>query len=199
MIESAPGCRVQQWPPYPGGKYSNVRERRGDIHEDDNFVRSAIRRAGQAEFLVLGVKVGGAEAVLSVEASMRKFTDNTYTLTRRVVRATGPIEDSVIFTTVPLDLYTYRILSHPNPELVGGEVQVRMPREPITVMVDRDFYNDHIEAGSFKIDSASSTTARAIRSPTRPSRSATVCSRNTTASARTKSTSARARALSPPK
>ncbi|OGI68348.1 MAG: hypothetical protein A2W18_01120 [Candidatus Muproteobacteria bacterium RBG_16_60_9] len=102
---------------------------------------------------MLGVKVGGAEAVLSVEASMRKFTDNTYTLTRRVVHTTGPIEDSVIFTTVPLDLYTYKILSHPNPELVGGEIQVRMPREPITVMVDRNFYNDKVEAGSFKVDS----------------------------------------------
>ena len=106
----------------------------------------------EAEFSVLGVKVGGAEAVLNVQADFRKFTDNTYTVTKRVVHTTGPIEDSVIFTTVPLDIYTYQILSHPNPELVGGEIQVRMPREPISIMVDRDFYNAHIDEDSFKVD-----------------------------------------------
>ncbi len=106
----------------------------------------------EAEFSAFGVKVGGAEAVLNVQADFRKFTDNTYTVTKRVVHTTGPIEDSVIFTTVPLDIYTYTILSHPNPELVGGQVQVRLPREPISVMVDRDFYNENVDDQSFKVD-----------------------------------------------
>lgn len=106
----------------------------------------------EGEFSVFGIGIG-VEAVQSVETSLRKFTENTYTLTKRVVRTTGPIEDSVIFTTVPLDLYTYKILSHPEPELVGAEIQVRMPREPITIMVDRDFYNDKVEEGSLKVDS----------------------------------------------
>jgi len=106
----------------------------------------------EAEFSVLGVKVGGAEAVLTVQGEYRKFSQNTYTLTKRVVHTTGPIEDSVIFTTVPMDVYTYKILSHPNPELVGAEIQVRLPRDPITVMVDRNFYNAHVDAKSFKVD-----------------------------------------------
>lgn len=106
----------------------------------------------EVEFSAFGVKVGGAEAVLSTQNEYRKFTENTYTLTKRVVHTTGPIEDSVIFTTVPLDVYTYAILSHPNPELVGGEIQVRLPREPISVMVDRDFYNDHVDTDAFRVD-----------------------------------------------
>ncbi|MBA1149482.1 VCBS repeat-containing protein [Ectothiorhodospiraceae bacterium WFHF3C12] len=108
----------------------------------------------EAEFSAFGVKVGGAEAVLSVQNEYRKFTQNTYTLTKRVVHTTGPIEDSVIFTTVPLDVYTYTILSHPNPELVGGDIQVRLPREPISVMVDRDFYNAHVDEDAFQVDSS---------------------------------------------
>ena len=106
----------------------------------------------EQEFSALGVKFGGVEAVASVQSETRKFTENTYTLTKRVIHTTGPIEDSVIFTTTPLDVYTYEILSHPNPELIGGEVQVRLPREPISIMTDREFYNDTVDEGSLKID-----------------------------------------------
>lgn len=106
----------------------------------------------EAGFSFLGTEVGGAEAVATVQRERRKITQNTYTLTKRVVHTTGPIEDSVIFTTVPLDVYTYTILSHPNPTLVGGEVQVRLPRDPISVMVDRNFYNDNVDDDSFQVD-----------------------------------------------
>lgn len=106
----------------------------------------------ESEFSVLGVKVGGVEAVASIQTETRKFTQDTYTLTKRVIHTTGPIEDSVIFTTTPLDVYTYEILSHPNPELIGGEVQVRLPREPVSIMADRDFYNATVDEESFKVD-----------------------------------------------
>ncbi len=96
--------------------------------------------------------VGGAEAVLSTRATVEQTTSNAYELRTSVLRETGSLEDSVIFTTVPLDIYTYTVLSHPNPELVGEQIEVRLPREPITVLVETAVYNAALEAEGVRID-----------------------------------------------
>ncbi len=65
---------------------------------------------------------------------------------------TGPLEDTVIFTTVPIDRYIYTVISHPDPSLVGQQVTVDLPRRPITVMVERSFYNQHVTEGAVAIN-----------------------------------------------
>ncbi len=106
----------------------------------------------EAEFSALGVKVGSAEAILNTRNEGRFYGGSAYTLTTQVIRETGVLEDSVIFSTLPLDVYTYRIRSHPNPELIGGEIQVRLPRTPITIMATREFYNANIAGDGLPID-----------------------------------------------
>jgi hypothetical protein len=108
----------------------------------------------ESEFSPLGVKVGGAEAIVNTRNTLRMYTTEAYTLTRSVLRETGPSEDSVIFMTVPLDVFTYTILSHPNPELVGGKLEIRMPRSPITILAEREFYNAHILPDAFHVDAS---------------------------------------------
>jgi hypothetical protein len=105
----------------------------------------------EAEMSVLGVKVGGSEAIVNTRSAARQYTSSAYTVTTSVMRETGPIEDSVIFTTIPLDVYTYTILAHPNPELVGGRIEVRLPRAPITILAEREFYNAHVTADAFQV------------------------------------------------
>jgi len=107
----------------------------------------------------VGLKVGAGifgqvEAVAETQRTVRKYSSTAYTVSKGVLRETGPIEDSVIFYTVPMDVYTYTVLSHPNPNLIGQEVEVRLPREPITVMTRRETYNANTEADALKIDSA---------------------------------------------
>jgi hypothetical protein len=107
----------------------------------------------------LGIKTGvpnvwEVEVIASVEGTLRKFTSTSYTLTKRVTYQTGPIEDSVIFVSLPMDIYTYTILSHPDPAVIGGVVEVRMPRSPVTQMVTREVYNANVVDGSVKIDNA---------------------------------------------
>lgn len=104
------------------------------------------------EFSALGVKVGAAEAIATLSSEATKVQGTAYTLTQRVEHSTGPIEDGVLFTTIPIDQYTYTIVSHPNPELVGGEVIVSLPREPITVLTRREFYNEAITPEAFHVD-----------------------------------------------
>lgn len=104
------------------------------------------------EFSALGVSVGGAEAIATFSEEATEVQGTAYALTQRVEHTTGPIEDGVLFTTIPIDQYTYTIVSHPNPELVGGEVVVSLPREPITVLTRREFYNAAILADAFHVD-----------------------------------------------
>ena len=94
----------------------------------------------------------GLEVTASAQETLRNWTTTAYTLKKTVTRETGAIEDSVILTSIPMDVYFYTVLSHPNPDLVGQTVQVRLPREMITTMVTRDFYNEVISASGPKID-----------------------------------------------
>lgn len=52
-------------------------------------------------------------------------------------------EDLVVFTTVPYDVYYYKVLQAPDPTLVGTKLTVNLPRKPITMPLERTFYNSH--------------------------------------------------------
>lgn len=102
----------------------------------------------------VGLISGSVEAAVSTKAALRNYRTTAYTLRTAVRRETGPLEDSVIFTSIPYDVYTYEILSHPNPDLVGEELEVRLPREPITIMATVDFYNQRLAPGGLAIDAS---------------------------------------------
>jgi len=121
--------------------------------ENSQTITASASVGFETEFSALGVKVGGAEAIATFAEEATEVQGTAYTLTQRVEHTTGPVEDGVLFTTIPIDQYTYIIVSHPNPELVGGEVVVSLPREPITVLTRREFYNAAITPDAFHIDS----------------------------------------------
>lgn len=93
----------------------------------------------------------GAEATESLTASASFTAGKAYETTKSIAYTTGPIEDSVVFTSVPYDQWTYTITSHPEPELVGEQVVLSVPREPITLMVERGFYNESVVDGSTRV------------------------------------------------
>lgn len=115
-------------------------------------IRASATAGFEAEFSALGVKVTGFEALATLQARAATITSNAYQITKRIVYTTGPIEDTVIFTTIPLDQYTYEITSHPDPELVGSKVVISLPREPIEVQVERERYNANVVTGGPVID-----------------------------------------------
>jgi len=93
---------------------------------------------------VFGVKIG------SVKASM-EFANNTswewntdYKISKEIVYSCTGGEDRVIFTCVPMDVYSYTILESANPKMqVGKTIEVKIPREFETIPVSRTFYNEH--------------------------------------------------------
>ncbi len=92
------------------------------------------------------------EAKLSVQATVSKTDGWAYETTKTVIYASGYDEDLVIVSCVPVDQYTYTVLSHPDPEMVGKQLVVSLPRELITLQVDREFYNGSLFPGAMRVD-----------------------------------------------
>jgi hypothetical protein len=120
--------------------------------ENSLSIRASATVGFETEFSALGVKVTGFEVLGTLTARASLIQSSAYTVTKRIVYTTGPIEDTVIFTTIPLDQYTYEITSHPDPELVGSKVVISLPREPIEVQVERERYNANVITGGPMID-----------------------------------------------
>ncbi|NOX76564.1 MAG: VCBS repeat-containing protein [Gammaproteobacteria bacterium] len=120
--------------------------------ENTFTVTAGVSLGFSASFSALGVEVSDFEAIASVKASLAQKSIESYTLTTRIEYESGPIEDTVIFTSIPYDQYTYQILSHPNPKYIGVEIVLSMPRSPIKILANRDFYNQNIAADGIPID-----------------------------------------------
>ncbi|MEZ5962252.1 MAG: VCBS repeat-containing protein [Planctomycetota bacterium] len=85
------------------------------------------------------------------------LANESYEVTKSVSFQTGPLEDSVVFTSIPYDFYEYRVSSS-NLETPEKRQQfdliyrIGLPREPVIRIVERDFYNTHTLATALKID-----------------------------------------------
>ncbi len=93
------------------------------------------------------------EVTASISKSINRWTNTAYSLRTSLVYETGSMEDSVILTVMPIDVYTYTVLNHPDPKLVGEEVNINLPREPITTLVTLDYYNQIVDEESLRIGS----------------------------------------------
>lgn len=52
-------------------------------------------------------------------------------------------EDKVVFTAIPYDVYYYRVIQAPDPDMQDEVITINLPRKPITLPVERSFYNAH--------------------------------------------------------
>lgn len=93
----------------------------------------------------------GVNVKQSVTATASAWAGAAYTVEKTITYSTGSLEDAVVFTTVPYDIYRYDILSHPDPELVGKQIVIRLPREPITMIAERSFFNAALPEGETAI------------------------------------------------
>ncbi len=85
---------------------------------------------------------------------MTAAVNGSYTVTKSYFYTTGPLEDTVVVTTIPFDQYTYRVVSHPNPDAVGSTFVLSVPREPKTFQVNRTFYNSSVLDPDARIDAS---------------------------------------------
>jgi hypothetical protein len=50
-------------------------------------------------------------------------------------------EDKVVFTTIPYDVYYYRVIQAPDPDMLDEVITVNLPRKPVTLPVECTYYN----------------------------------------------------------
>ena len=88
----------------------------------------------------------------TVTASLTTTLGRSISRTDTITFATGSNEDTVIFTSIPVDRYSYRVVSHPDPVMINALVTVDVPRDPVTIMVERSFFNANVPDGAIQID-----------------------------------------------
>jgi hypothetical protein len=111
---------------------------------------------------VEGTKAAGLEVTGTVNRHISFTGSKSYALTRTVSYSNSSNEDSVIFTSIPYDLYTYTILSAPpdpdSPDLpstlIGSKIFISLPRTAVTLQLPRADYNAKVVHGGPKIDSS---------------------------------------------
>lgn len=120
----------------------------------------SVSAEGEREFTVeagitFGYKVTGpavtqSEAALKLKLSAAAswVRSQSYSLSKATSFTTGPMEDSVVFSSVPIDVYGYRVISHPNPARRGSLVYIGLPRTPVIRLAERTYYNANLPAGA---------------------------------------------------
>lgn len=93
----------------------------------------------------------GVKTKRTVALTASTWAGTAYTVSKTITYSSGPLEDAVVFTSIPYDVYRYEILSHPDPTFVGKLVVVRLPREPVTIIAELGFFNDAVPEADDRI------------------------------------------------
>jgi len=139
-------------PPYYAGATGNASFGNGgttlsftnDSSEDINnsiTVKAGVTFGSDVEVPLLGSDAGAARDTLTIEAA---FTVGfSITETRSVTHAwtTMAGEDSVLYSCIPYDVYSYKVLSAPNTDSIGDIITIEFPRSPQIITMDRDRFN----------------------------------------------------------
>ncbi|WP_207061545.1 hypothetical protein [Motiliproteus sp. SC1-56] len=98
--------------------------------------------------MVFGVEVDGgvsqteASAKTKLSAYLSAGKGWGFTRSESVVFTSGAMEDTVIFSTVPYDVFEMVYVRFAQrPDLVGRVARLLLPRPPLTLMVEKEFFN----------------------------------------------------------
>ena len=92
------------------------------------------------------------EASATVKMSVQNTISVSADLTKTITYTNGGLHDAVIFTSIPMDIYFYQIITDGHAADEGKILQLQMPRKPITLMQSREYYNAHLVPGAMPID-----------------------------------------------
>jgi len=114
-------------------------------------------QAGGGVGATVSATVFSFEAKLSLSTELSHIEVESYDLTKTVSFETGPMEDSVVFTSIPYDTYVYEVVSMTIDEGDAiGDVKLRqnlaMPRPPIIRLAERNYYNHNTTDSAVKVD-----------------------------------------------
>jgi len=93
-----------------------------------------------------GINVFGVEvATFKASSSFSKNTSwewsTTSSISKSITYTCNGGEDRVIFTAVPMDIYTYEIVGSSETADIGQNLYIKLPRDYSTYTVTKDFFN----------------------------------------------------------
>lgn len=105
---------------------------------------------------VAQVEVMAFEAKVTLSREAARTESTSYEVTKTVNYTSGPMEDSVVFSSIEYDVYNYEvILSDYNGDSGGDSIptyQIMLPREPVIRVATAEYYNQHTTEDAVKID-----------------------------------------------
>jgi hypothetical protein len=102
----------------------------------------------------LSVNVFSFEAKMTLEIETARIRSESYEVSKSVSFETGPEEDSVVFASIPYDVYRYRVINN-NVDADANEVvfmNVGLPREAVVRLATTRYYNARTQDTALKID-----------------------------------------------
>lgn len=98
----------------------------------------------EQDLSVFGVKIGSVKASVAFTNNTNWEWNTSYTVSQSVQYNCVGGEDKVVFTSVPMDTYSYEVLYSTDPsDKVGGILKINIPRKFDTYMTTREFYNEN--------------------------------------------------------
>lgn len=94
-------------------------------------------------FDVFCVEVASFKASSSFSKNTSWEWATTSSISKSITYTCNGGEDRVIFTAVPMDIYTYEIVGSSKPADIGQDLYIKLPRDYSTYTVSKDFYNDN--------------------------------------------------------
>jgi hypothetical protein len=104
----------------------------------------------------LSVNVFAFEAKGTLTREAGRLKSESYEVTKSVSFETGPEEDSVVFASIPYDVYRYKVLNNTLDEGMNGTTfyDVGLPREAVVRLATTKYYNARTMDNATKIDAA---------------------------------------------
>jgi hypothetical protein len=90
---------------------------------------------------VFGIELASFKASTSFKQSVNYSLATSYAVSKSVTYKALGGEDKVIFTSVPMDIYSYEVVDSPTASEKGRILKLEIPRAFTTYMVTRSFFN----------------------------------------------------------
>jgi hypothetical protein len=101
---------------------------------------------------IIGVAVGEFVIKGTLERETAKIKNESYDVTKTISFETGPLEDSVVFTSIPYDVYRFIEVAASTRNDAVAVYDISLPREAVIRLATAKYYNAHTPASSLKID-----------------------------------------------
>ncbi|MDF1703055.1 MAG: hypothetical protein P1V36_18045, partial [Planctomycetota bacterium] len=120
-------------------------------------ISSSVWVGAKAGFKAFGQGIE-VEVKQTISTSLEKLKSKRYNTAEKVTYSNVYTErdgltNLVIFSTLPVDVYEYTVLSHPDPEQVGQIVSVALPRRAITAQTTLEQFNRVVVGDKPNLDS----------------------------------------------